>query len=78
MLETSDRCRVLIAEDEQVVALDIESGLDELGYQVVGIASSGPEAIELTEETCPDLVLMDIQLEGSTDGIAAAEEIRRR
>ncbi len=78
MPETSGRCRILIAEDEQVVALDVESGLDELGYEVVGIVSSGQEAVQLTEESCPDLVLMDIQLDGPTDGIAAAAEIRRR
>ena len=78
MPETSDRCRILIAEDEQVVALDVESGLDELGYEVVGIVSSGQEAIQLAQETCPDLVLMDIQLDGPIDGIAAADEIRRR
>jgi two-component system, sensor histidine kinase and response regulator len=76
--ETSDRRRILIAEDEQVVALDVESGLDELGYEVVGVVSSAPEAVRLTEETRPDLVLMDIQLGGPTDGITAAEEIRRR
>ncbi len=67
-----------MAEDEQIVALDVASGLDELGYEVVGIVSSGPEAVQLTEETRPDLVLMDIRLDGPTDGIAAAEEIRRR
>ena len=78
MPEASDRCRILIAEDEQVVALDVESGLDELGYEVVSVVSSAVEAVRLTEETRPDLVLMDIQLDGPTDGIAAAEEIRRR
>ena len=78
MPEASDRSRILIAEDQQVVALDVESGLDDLGYEVVGVVSSAAEAVRLTHETRPDLVLMDIQLDGPTDGIAAAEEIRRR
>lgn len=78
MPKDSDRCRILIAEDEQVVALDVESGLDDLGYEVVGVVSSAAEAVRLTEETRPDLVLMDIQLDGPSDGIVAAEEIRRR
>ena len=77
MPEASDRCRILIAEDEQVVALDVESGLDELGYEVVSVVSSAVEAVRLTEETRPDLVLMDIQLDGPTDGIAAAGSLRR-
>lgn len=77
MREALARCRILIAEDEQVVALDIESGLDDLGYEVVGVVSSAAEAVQLTEKTRPDLVLMDIQLDGPADGIAAAQEIRK-
>lgn len=70
--------RILVVEDEQVVAVDIESQLTQLGYDVVGVASSGEEAVRLAKEKSPDLVLMDIQLHGSTDGIAAAAQIRRR
>jgi len=78
MPEVSDRSRILIAEDEQVVALDVEYELNELGYEVIGVATSTPEAVQLTEATRPDLVLMDVQLDGPSDGIAAADEIRRR
>lgn len=73
-----ERPRILVVDDEQVVALDVEASLDALGYDVVGIAGTGKEALRLTAETCPDLVLMDIQLYGSMDGIAAAGEIRNR
>lgn len=73
-----ERPRILVVDDEQVVALDIEASLGALGYEVVGIAGTGKEALRLTAETCPDLVLMDIQLCGSIDGIAAAGEIRNR
>jgi signal transduction histidine kinase len=78
MHEVSDQCRILIAEDELIVALDLKSELGDFGYEVVGLVTSAAEAVRLTEETRPDLVLMDIQLDGPTDGIAAGEEIRRR
>ena len=73
-----ERPKILVVDDEQVVALDVEASLDALGYEVVGIAGTGKEALRLTAETSPDLVLMDIQLYGSMDGIAAAGEIRNR
>lgn len=76
--DTAKRPRILVAEDEQVVALDVQAGLNRLGYDVVGVASSAPQAVYLAEQTCPDLVLMDIRLDGPTDGIDAADEIRRR
>jgi signal transduction histidine kinase len=67
---------VLIVEDEFIVASDIEQSLRRIGYRVVGTAGSGPEAIELARELRPDLILMDIQLRGSMDGIEAARQIR--
>ena len=70
--------KILVVEDEQIVALDVEAQLVRLGYEVVGVASTGKEALVLTQQTCPDLVLMDVQLQGSLDGIATAEQIRRR
>ena len=70
--------KILVVEDEQVVALDVEATLEGMGYQVVGIAGTGHEALQMTEKSCPDLVLMDIQLHGSTDGIVTATEIRKR
>lgn len=68
--------RILIVEDENIVALDLERGLRRLGYSVVGMASTGQEAIRMAEETRPDLILMDIQLKGAMDGITAAKQIR--
>ncbi len=68
--------KILIVEDESIVALHIENSLKTLGYTVSGIASSGEEAIEKAGNTHPDLVLMDIVLKGEIDGIGAAEHIR--
>ncbi len=68
---------VLIVEDESIVALDLKLQLQELGYRVVGVAASGEEALELVGRKAPDLVLMDVRLQGAMDGIAAAEVIRR-
>jgi len=68
--------RILVVEDEHVVALDIQSVLLSLGYQVVGLCTTGRDAIRKAEQTQPDLVLMDIQLQGDMDGIEAAKRIR--
>lgn len=70
--------RILIVEDEQIVAADLGQRLKRMGYQPVGRAARGDHAVTLAGELRPDLVLMDIRLEGGTDGIAAAEEIRQR
>jgi signal transduction histidine kinase len=70
--------RVLVVEDEAIVARDIALQLSELGYHAVGIASSAGQALEMVATLAPDLVLMDIQLGGPSDGIAAAETIRRQ
>ena len=56
--------RILIVEDEQIVAMDIQSTLESLGYKIVGQADNGPEAILKAAELHPDLVLMDIGLKG--------------
>ena len=68
--------RILIVEDEGIIAKDIQSTLNRSGYSVIGIASSGEEAIKKAMEIHPDLVLMDIVLEGAMDGVEAAEHIR--
>ncbi|MBT9507532.1 response regulator [Rhodoferax sp.] len=70
--------RILVVEDEIIVARDIAAQLQELGYQAVGHASYGEEAIALAGQLRPDLVLMDIQLAGAMDGIAAAQAIREQ
>lgn len=68
--------RILVVEDEQIVAEDLKMTLEGLGYIVAGIASSGEKAIELAGTEKPDLILMDIMLAGKMDGITAASEIR--
>jgi len=68
--------RVLVAEDEVLVAKDIENHLTRLGYDVVAIARSGAEALQQASDTSPDLLLMDVKLRGDMDGIDAAEKIQ--
>jgi PAS domain S-box-containing protein len=70
--------KVLVVEDEGIVALDIRERLQALGYLVVAVADSGGEAVRLAGELHPDVVLMDIRLHGPVDGITAAEQIRHR
>jgi PAS domain S-box-containing protein len=67
---------ILIVEDENIVALDIKYLLESLGYGVAAVVSSGEEAIQKAAETRPDLVLMDVKLEGGMDGVEAAEHIQ--
>ncbi|MCV2355829.1 response regulator [Paucibacter sp. B2R-40] len=76
MLNSPSGQRILVVEDEALVARDIELQLRQLGYQPVGHTGRGDEAIRLAAELRPDLVLMDIQLNGPVDGIAAAQAIR--
>ncbi|MDS7595411.1 ATP-binding protein [Agrobacterium tumefaciens] len=69
---------ILVVEDERVVSRDIQLQLQNIGYRVAGAAVTGEDAIRLALETSPDLVLMDIRLEGEMDGIQAADSIRRQ
>ncbi|WP_310385643.1 diguanylate cyclase domain-containing protein [Roseateles sp.] len=68
--------RILIVEDEYVVARDLRQQLEELGYAAVGHATSGEQGLAMATQLKPDLVLMDIQLGGAMDGIQAAQQIR--
>ncbi len=68
----------MVVEDEAIVALDIVNRLKHLGYHVAGLASSGEKAVALAGEARPDLILMDIMLEGGMDGIEAAGIIKDR
>jgi PAS domain S-box-containing protein len=70
--------RILIVEDETVLARSLARSLESLGYETAGKASSAEEAIRIVEESRPNLVLMDIKLDGVIDGIEAAGEIRDR
>ncbi|MER3434006.1 MAG: hybrid sensor histidine kinase/response regulator [Leptolyngbya sp. ERB_1_1] len=67
--------RILIVEDESIIALDIQTSLQNAGYQVVSIATSAEEALSDTANLQPDLVLMDIRLRSETDGVETAEQI---
>ena len=69
--------KILVVEDENIVAMDLRTTLTRLGYDVVATAGTGHQAIEQVELRRPDLVLMDIQLRGGMDGIEAGEHIRR-
>jgi CRP-like cAMP-binding protein/DNA-binding NarL/FixJ family response regulator len=71
------RARVQIVEDEAIIAADIEEALVGLNYDVVGIAASGKDALELARSKKPDLILMDISIEGPMDGIDTAAEVKR-
>jgi diguanylate cyclase (GGDEF)-like protein/PAS domain S-box-containing protein len=68
--------KILVVEDERIIANDIKRSLKELGYSVASVAASGEEAIKQAAEKAPDLVLMDIMLKGNVDGIKAAAHIR--
>lgn len=67
--------RILIVEDEKIIAFDLQRRLKSFGYEVVGQCTSGPEAIEAAGRLRPSLVLMDIMIEGEMDGIEAARQI---
>ena len=70
--------KILIVEDEPLVADDIERTVKKLGYQIAGKAVSGKEAIELTETGRPDAVLMDIRIKGEMDGIQTGGILKER
>jgi len=69
--------RILIVEDEAVVAMDIQDRLEGLGYRVPGVAQSAEEALALMNRERPDLVLMDISIKGPVDGVLTAQAIQR-
>jgi DNA-binding NarL/FixJ family response regulator len=73
----SATARVLIVEDDYLVAAALEGGLAEAGIQVVGIAGTAEEAVRLAQTAHPTLAIMDIRLSGRRDGIDAALEIFR-
>jgi PAS domain S-box-containing protein len=73
---TGGRAKVLIVENEAIIALRIQEMVEQLGHTVLGVAASGEEAIELGSNSIPDIVLMDIRLDGEMDGIETAAKIR--
>ena len=72
------KAKILIVENERIVAEDIKRTLQNLGYGVCSIVTSGVEAVKKAEQDNPDLILMDIVLQGKMSGIEAAEQIRTR
>lgn len=70
--------RIMVVEDEAVIALDLRSRLESAGYEVCALATTKDEAVELAGSHQPALVLMDIRLEGGSSGIEAADEIRKQ
>jgi len=69
---------VMVVEDEHIVARDIQGTLRDIGYAASCVAASGEGAVEQAEANQPDVVLMDIRLEGEMDGIEAADQITKR
>ena len=64
--------RILVVEDEALVARDLHHTLSGAGYEVTGVCRTGEEALEAVQRQQPDVVLMDIHLEGIMDGVEAA------
>lgn len=67
--------KILIVEDERIIAMDIQLTLESLGYEVIGISDNGKDAIETAENHHPDLIFMDIKINGKLDGIDTAKKI---
>jgi PAS domain S-box-containing protein len=70
------KAQILIVEDDNIVVMELRARLQSSGYAIAAVASHGEEAVAKAGETGPDLVLMDIKLKGSMDGVKAAEKIR--
>jgi len=70
-----DKAKILIVEDETLIAEDVQKMLLKWGYQVIGIATHGKQAIERAKEERPDLILMDIRIKGDINGVEAAINI---
>ncbi|MFM7617848.1 MAG: ANTAR domain-containing response regulator [Actinomycetes bacterium] len=70
----TERTRVVIAEDEAIIRLDLKELLEEEGYEVVGQTGRGDEAVQLVRDLCPDAAILDIKMPG-LDGLSAARQI---
>lgn len=71
-----NKTKILLVEDECIVARDIEHQLGQLGYEVIGQVRKGEDVLTFVQNVQPDLIVMDIQLAGAMDGIAAAQAVR--
>lgn len=72
-----EEVRILVVDDETIVALDIKNTLEKYGYNVIGVASNSGEAIKMVKTSRPNLILMDIMIKGSKDGIETSSEINK-
>ena len=70
--------KVLIVEDEHIIALDLKMRLESKGYYVYNIVSKGEDAVKIAQANIVNLILMDIMLQGKIDGIDAAQKIREK
>jgi CheY-like chemotaxis protein len=70
--------KILLIENESIIAIDLKSRLENLGYNIIGIVNKGEDAIKKIEETKPDLILMNIILKGELDGIKTAQIIKNK
>lgn len=73
-----EKINILITEDEPIIAADLSDRLEQAGYNVLACLSSGEETLEFLEKEIPDLLLMDVRLEGELDGIETVERIRKK
>ena len=71
-----NKTKIMIVEDESIIALDIKNSLSKLGYAITGVAASGDAALMKIKENRPNLVLMDIHLKGEMNGIQTSEIIK--
>ena len=69
--------KIIIAEDEKIVAKYIANKLKKSGYEILGIVSTGQDLLKEVSDQVPDLVLMDIKLDGDMDGIETAQKLKR-
>jgi len=72
------KIKLLIVEDENIVALDLKRRLVKMGYDVIGMASNANKALQVARDKSPDIVLMDIHIKGSTDGIETAKAVHEK
>ncbi len=70
------KANILIVEDEAIIAKEIKASLENMGYAVTSIVKSGKEAVEKAKQEHPDIILMDIKLEGEMDGIESSELVQ--
>lgn len=78
MANSPDKVKILIVEDEAIIAEDLRFSLEELGYEVAGVCANYEDAIKTIEDTSPDFAIFDIILEGPRDGIALAAEVKEK